>query len=84
MYEMQNLEEEYQEKDTIRKFQLDYNETICMVDKYPEAMQLKGVIRPNDDTNVDDNEEILPAVSQHNKIKRRESNLFQYHASYYK
>ena len=31
MYEMQNLEEEYQEKDTIRKFQMDYNETICMV-----------------------------------------------------
>ena len=47
MLEMQKLEEEYCEKDTVRKFQLDYNETICMVDKYPEAMQIEGVLNHN-------------------------------------
>ena len=42
----QNLEEEFLEKDTIRKFQIEYNETICMVEKYPEAMQTEGVVKP--------------------------------------
>ena len=74
MCEMQKLEEEYCQKDTVRKFQLDYNETICMVDKYPEAMQIEGVLRPNNDAIVDEEEQILPAVSQHKNSKRRKSN----------
>ena len=30
-------EEEFQKKDAIRKFQFDYNRSVCLVDKYPEA-----------------------------------------------
>ena len=77
MYDIQKIEQEYREKDTVRKFQLDYNETICMVDKYPEAMHIEGVIRHNDGANVDEEEEILAAVSEHKNIKRRQSNVFQ-------
>ena len=53
-----------------------------MVDKYPEAMQTEGVIIPND--NIDKEEAILPTVGQHKNIKRKQGNLFQYQASYYK
>ena len=28
---------EYREKDTIRKFQIDYDESVCLAEKYPEA-----------------------------------------------
>ena len=38
------LEQEYESEDTIRKFQIDYDESLCMVEKYPEAMQIEGVI----------------------------------------
>ena len=40
----QLLEQEYEKEDTIRKFQIDYDESWCMVEKYPEAMQKEGVI----------------------------------------
>ena len=40
----ENSEQEYREKDSIRKYQIDYDESICMVEKYPEAMQVDGVI----------------------------------------
>ena len=40
----QLLEQEYEKDDTIRKFQIDYDESLCMVEKYPEAMQIEGVI----------------------------------------
>ena len=51
----QNLEQEFQEYDVVRKFQIDYNETICMVEKFPEAMQTEGVMRPSgmDKENLD-------------------------------
>ena len=28
----------------MRKYQIDYDENVCMVEKYPEAMQTQGVI----------------------------------------
>ena len=31
---------EYRELDVVRKHQLDYNETLCMVEKFPEAFQV--------------------------------------------
>ena len=36
----------------MRKFQLDYDQNICMVQKYPEAMQTAGVIQHPADTEV--------------------------------
>ena len=38
---------EYRELDVVRKHQLDYNETLCMVEKFPEAFQVEGVIQHN-------------------------------------
>ena len=38
---------EYREEDVVRKHQLDYNETLCMVEKFPEAFQVEGVIQHN-------------------------------------
>ena len=32
-----NEEEEYQKNDVVRKFQFDYNKSVCLVDKFPEA-----------------------------------------------
>merc|ERR1712105_248361 len=32
----------------IRKYQMDYDQSVCMVDKYPEAMQVEGVIQRQD------------------------------------
>ena len=43
--EEQELEVNYQENDVIRKYQLDYDQSVCMVEKYPEAMQIEGVIQ---------------------------------------
>jgi hypothetical protein len=51
--EEQNLEQQYQEHDAVRKFQIDYNENICMVERFPEAMQTKGVILPPVDDDGD-------------------------------
>ena len=53
LVEEQNLEQQYQEHDAVRKFQIDYDENICMVERFPEAMQIEGVILPPDD-NMDD------------------------------
>ena len=44
--EVQDTEQQYQEKDAVRRYQLDYDETICMVDKYPEAYHQEDVIQP--------------------------------------
>ena len=46
--EDQNLEQEYQKHDAVRKFQIDYDENICMVERFPEAMQTEGVILPTE------------------------------------
>ena len=35
--EFSDEDEEYVKKDTIRKFQFDYDTSVCLVDKYPEA-----------------------------------------------
>jgi hypothetical protein len=43
--EQQTEEQQYKESDVVRKFQIDYNETVCMVDKFPEAFQVDGVIQ---------------------------------------
>ena len=37
IHEHEELEQEYVEMDTVRKYQIDYDESICMVEKYPEA-----------------------------------------------
>jgi hypothetical protein len=44
MNELHRLEQQYREEDPIRKYQIDYDESICMVEKFPEAMQIEGVI----------------------------------------
>ena len=36
-------EREYVEQDSIRKYQIDYDETVCMVEKYPEAMHTENM-----------------------------------------
>ena len=46
-------DQEYREKDVVRKHQLDYNETLCMVEKYPEAFHVEGVIHHGHDSAVD-------------------------------
>ena len=48
---------EYREEDVVRKHQLDYNETLCMVEKYPEAFHVDGVIQHGQDFAVDREEE---------------------------
>ena len=51
------LEQEFKEKDVVRKYQMDYDQNICMVQKYPEAMQTTGVIgHPADTTREPDDE----------------------------
>ena len=54
--EEQNQEEQYQEHDAVRKFQIDYDENICMVERFPEAMQTEGVIMPTDGDCADPNQ----------------------------
>ena len=62
------MDKEFRENDTVRKFQLNYNETVCMVDKFPEAMQTDGVVRPRDFETELEQVEILSALCQ-NKSK---------------
>ena len=50
----QQTEKEFKEEDVVRKFQIDYDESICMVQKYPEAMGTNGILKPletEEDTN---------------------------------
>jgi hypothetical protein len=47
----------------VRKFQLDYDQNICMVQKYPEAMQTVGVIQHPADSNTASSEEAHTTVS---------------------
>ena len=47
----------------MRKFQLDYDQNICMVQKYPEAMQTVGVIQHPADSNTASSEEAHTTVS---------------------
>ena len=46
-YQEQKTEEkselDYIEKDTIRKFQIDYDASTCMVERFPEAMEIEAV-----------------------------------------
>ena len=53
------LEQEFQEKDVVRKYQIDYNETVCMVERFPEAMQTEGVVRPSGVDNYETDAENL-------------------------
>ena len=47
---MQDEDREYREQDNVARFHFDYDETICMVEKFPEAMATEGVIQhPSDD-----------------------------------
>ena len=68
LLEEEGLDKEFRENDTVRKFQLNYNETVCMVDKFPEAMQTDGVVRPRDFVTENDQVEILSTLCQ-NKDK---------------
>ena len=43
-----NDEEELQTNDPVRRFQIEYNTDVCMVQKYPEGMELDGVRLPKD------------------------------------
>jgi len=45
IHKHQTQEQEWKESDVVRKYQIDYDETLCMVDKYPEAFQVDGVIQ---------------------------------------
>jgi hypothetical protein len=51
--EMNRLEQQYREHDPVRKYQIDYDESICMVEKFPEAMQIDGVISKTQNSNTD-------------------------------
>jgi hypothetical protein len=54
----ENQEEaEFREKDVVRKWQHEYDENICMVEKYPEAMQTEGVLRRQKKADEQDDEE---------------------------
>ena len=50
--EHERTETEYIQDDVIRKYQIDYDESTCMVEKYPEAMQIEGVIGQSSDNQL--------------------------------
>ena len=41
-------EEEYQKNDNIRKFQFDYDRSVCLVDKFPEAAVIEESVKESD------------------------------------
>ena len=53
-------EKEYEEQDVIRKFQISYNETVCMVEKFPEAMLAEKLT--NVETGRDEPEASMQAI----------------------
>ena len=52
----------------MRKFQLDYDQNICMVQKYPEAMQTMGVIQHPADSNTASSEGTKATVSPNDPV----------------
>ena len=52
----------------MRKFQLDYDQNICMVQKYPEAMQTMGVIQHPADSNTSSSEGTKATVSPNDPV----------------
>ena len=54
--EERDLEKQYLENDAVRKFQIDYDENICMVERFPEAMQIEGVVLPQEDDGDNQNQ----------------------------
>ena len=42
-------DQDYREHDVVRRQQIDYNETLCMVEKYPEAFHVDGVVQHSKD-----------------------------------
>ena len=56
------IEQEFKESDIVRKSQIDYNESICMVEKFPEAMHIgndetcNGVLPTNSNLNLNSNQ----------------------------
>ena len=53
----QSSEKNYIENDTIRKFQIDYDESICMVERFPEAMHIERDNQESAKENVELNAE---------------------------
>ena len=43
-------EKEYIEEDVVRKYQIEYNETVCMVEKFPEAMHISEKLMGTDNS----------------------------------
>ena len=56
LQEERELEHQYQQNDVVRKFQINYDQTLCMVERFPEAMQTEGVIQPIETNDEDPNQ----------------------------
>ena len=63
-------EKEYVEKDTVRKFQIEYTDTVCMVEKFPEAMHSENISMETSQTGTD---ESLQAVLPNNNYEAQDT-----------
>ena len=72
------MQKEYEEKDVVRKFQLEYNESVCMVEKFPEAMHAgKGANTENDEASentINDTDNTLQAMLPNNNNNEQKKN----------
>ena len=57
-------EKEFIQNDTVRKFQIDYDESICMVEKFPEAMHVENLIGHASENNTDPNQLLVIAPGE--------------------
>ena len=54
LIEEQTIEKQFKETDAVRRYQIDYDDNICMVEQFPEAMQTEGVMQSSE--NYEDRE----------------------------
>ena len=82
MYDLQEYREllkeckddrEYREEDVVRRHQLDYNETLCMVEKYPEAFHVDGVVQHGHVDREEEEKEDDPESPEENNKKGNHS-----------
>ena len=57
-------EEEFLKKDVVRKFQIDYNETVCMVEKFPEAMCTDGVVNHDNQNEIVNEDDLTSPIEK--------------------
>ena len=48
------MEKQFRETDVVRRYQIDYDDTICMVEQFPEAMETEGVMKSSVNNEVDE------------------------------